>query len=125
MTTLTPRPPYSEEELAKLYPSNLRLEQVQILLRHGERTPVSARFQASGLHGSWPYCRAANELKSAALAADGAWDTLSWKRRLETLGKNDTPYLAAGPAGEIDAICQPGELTDRGRVSIPITFTSQ
>lgn len=77
---------------------------------------MSARFKASGLHGSWPYCRAANELKSAVLAADGAWDTLSWKRQLETLGKSDGPKLAAGPNGEIDAICQPGELTDRGRV---------
>ncbi|CZT18924.1 related to acid phosphatase [Ramularia collo-cygni] len=115
MTTLTPRPPYSEEELSRLYPSHLRLEQVQILLRHGERTPVSARFQASGLHGSWPYCRAANELKSAVFAADGACDTLSWQRRLETLGKNDAPHLAVGPGGEVDAICQPGELTDRGR----------
>lgn len=117
MTTLTPRPPYSEDELSTLYPSHLQLEQVQILLRHGERTPVSARFQASGLHGSWPYCRAANELKSAVLAADGAWDSLSWKRRLETLGKNDSPNAVIGPEGEIDGICMPGELTDRGRVS--------
>lgn len=116
MTTLTPRPPYSEEEITRLYPPHLHLEHVQILLRHGERTPVSARFQAAGLHGSWPYCRAANEWKSAVLAADGSWSTLSWKRRLETLGHDDdSPHLAAGPAGEIDAICQPGELTDRGR----------
>ena len=115
MTTLQPRPPYSEEELKQLYPSNLELHQVQILLRHGERTPVSARFKNAGLHGTWPYCKAANELKAAILAADGSWDTLKWKRRLETFGKGDVPQLAAGPKGEIDAVCQPGELTDRGR----------
>lgn len=45
MTTLNPREPYSPEELAKLYPSKLELQQVQIILRHGERTPVSARFK--------------------------------------------------------------------------------
>lgn len=115
MTTLVPRPPYSPEEISTLYPSHLQLDQVQILLRHGERTPVSARFQSSGLHPTWPYCRAANDLKAAVLSADGAWSTLSWKRHLETLGNNDVPHLSTGPSGEIDAICQPGELTDRGR----------
>ncbi|EME47784.1 hypothetical protein DOTSEDRAFT_123222 [Dothistroma septosporum NZE10] len=114
MTTLQPRPPYSEAELKQLYPSNLELLQVQILLRHGERTPVSARFKNAGLHGTWPYCRAANELRSVVLAAD-VWDTLRWKRRLETFGEGDVPRLAAGSGGEIDAVCQPGELTDTGR----------
>ena len=31
MTSLVPRPPYSEEELRQLYPSHLALEQVQIV----------------------------------------------------------------------------------------------
>jgi acid phosphatase len=115
MSTLIPRPPYSDDELAKQYPSSLQLQQVQILLRHGERTPVSARFKNAGLHGAWPYCRAANELTATILAADGSWDALAWKRRLETFGANDTPQLAAGPRGEVDAVCQLGELTDRGR----------
>ena len=45
MTTLDPRPAYSKEELEKLYPKDLELQLVQVLLRHGERAPVSARFQ--------------------------------------------------------------------------------
>lgn len=45
MTTLQPRAPYSPEELARLYPQALELQQVQVILRHGERTPVSARFE--------------------------------------------------------------------------------
>ena len=45
MTTHTPRAPYSPEELATLYPSDLELQQVQVILRHGERTPVNARFK--------------------------------------------------------------------------------
>ena len=45
MTTLVPRPPYSQEELNKLYPAELELRLVQVLLRHGERVPVSVRFQ--------------------------------------------------------------------------------
>ncbi|EEP78057.1 conserved hypothetical protein [Uncinocarpus reesii 1704] len=45
MTTLLPREAYSKEELEKLYPRGLELQLVQVFLRHGERTPVSARFQ--------------------------------------------------------------------------------
>lgn len=45
MTTLQVRGPYSQAELEKLYPKSLQLELVQVLLRHGERSPVSARFQ--------------------------------------------------------------------------------
>jgi hypothetical protein len=54
MTTLIPRAPYTKEELATLYPSDLELQQVQVILRHGERTPVNSRFknvcQKSSLH---------------------------------------------------------------------------
>jgi hypothetical protein len=45
MTTLQHREPYSQAELDQLYPKILQLELVQVLLRHGERSPVSARFQ--------------------------------------------------------------------------------
>lgn len=53
MTTLQPRAPYTEAELAKLYPTDLQLEQVQVLLRHGERSPVNARFKNAGLAAYW------------------------------------------------------------------------
>ncbi|KAF2480844.1 histidine phosphatase superfamily [Neohortaea acidophila] len=115
MTTLKPRAPYTPEELAKLYPAGLELRQVQILLRHGERTPVSTRFQNAGLAPFWPYCSAAKDMKSAILEADGSWDTLQWRRRIESLGKDDQPSLNTGSKGEVDSICQLGELTDRGR----------
>ncbi|KAK3671342.1 hypothetical protein LTR78_008802 [Recurvomyces mirabilis] len=115
MTTLTPRPAYSPAELEKLYPSNLELQQVQILLRHGERTPVGTRFQNAGLAPYWPYCTAARQLKDVVLNSDGTWDYLSWRRRLERLGPNDAPITSAGSRGEIDGVCEPGELTDLGR----------
>ncbi|KAK5163478.1 uncharacterized protein LTR77_010660 [Saxophila tyrrhenica] len=115
MTTLQPRSPYSPEELAKLYPKDLELAQVQILLRHGERTPVNARFKDTGLPAYWPYCSVAKGMRSAVINADGSPDTLQWRRRIESLGQNNSPTLNAGPKGEVDAICQPGELTDRGR----------
>lgn len=55
------------------------------------------------------------------MSADGSWDTLQWRRRLEVFERqvgssdSDDPTLAKGSRGEIDAVCQPGELTDRGR----------
>ena len=115
MSTLQPRPAYSPEELAQLYPKGLELQQVQVLLRHGERTPVNARFKNAGLPVNWPYCRAANMMKSAILEADGSMDSLQWQRRMESMGKDDAPQLNKGAKGEVEAICQPGELTDRGR----------
>ena len=115
MTTLQPRPPYTPEELSKLYPHELELQKVQILLRHGERTPVNARFKNAGLPVNWPYCTAAKAMKSAILEADGSMDSLQWKRRLQSIGKDDEPQMNRGSKGEIDGVCQPGELTDRGR----------
>lgn len=57
MTTLKPRKPYSDAELKQLYPPSVELQLVQILMRHGERTPVSARFKDTGLAPYWNYCR--------------------------------------------------------------------
>ncbi|EQK97655.1 histidine acid phosphatase [Ophiocordyceps sinensis CO18] len=95
MSTLEPRPPYSDAELAALYPPHLRLQLVQILLRHGERSPVRPRFVHAGVPPFWPYCSAVRHLRSAVLdpadAASGSssFSTLEWKRRLETFGPID------------------------------------
>ncbi|KAL2021047.1 hypothetical protein VTK56DRAFT_7702 [Thermocarpiscus australiensis] len=119
MTSLIPRKPYTDDELRKLYPEGLQLQLVQVLMRHGERTPVSARFQNAGLAPFWPYCSSARRMKSAVLAAAApgshSFDTLEWKRRLETFGENDEPLVAHGPDGRPDDICDMGSLTDLGR----------
>lgn len=116
MTTFVPRSPYSEEELRKLYPEGLQLQLVQVLLRHGERSPVSARFQNAGLAAYWPYCAVARQMISATYEGkDGKWSDLQWRRRIETFGNDDGPVMAAGPKGEVDAVCNLGELTDKGR----------
>ncbi|PHH62548.1 hypothetical protein CDD81_6934 [Ophiocordyceps australis] len=116
MSTLTPRPPYSDAELAGLYPPHLQLRLVQVLLRHGERTPVGARFANTGLAAFWPYCSAVRHMRSVVSDPNAkSWGTLDWRRRLETFGAQDCPVAASGPAGELDAICDMGMLTDRGR----------
>ncbi|KZF24016.1 histidine acid phosphatase-like protein [Xylona heveae TC161] len=117
MTTLQPRGPYTPEELKKLYPESLELQLVQILLRHGERSPVSTRFRNAGVPAFWPYCSVAKKLRSTNMTSnDGSsWNDLEWRRRLETFAEDDGAAVAAGPAGTFDAICQLGELTDRGR----------
>lgn len=122
MTSLQVRKPYTEEELKKLYPPRLELQQVQVLLRHGERTPVSARFQNAGLQAYWPYCAAVHHMRSAVMerAKDGkgtVFSTIEWKRRLETFGPNDAPVIATGPNGELDAVCDMGELCSPASLS--------
>ncbi|KAG6001129.1 hypothetical protein E4U54_001172, partial [Claviceps lovelessii] len=119
MSTLVPRPPYTHVELAALYPPQLRLQQVQILLRHGERTPVKPRFANAGLTPFWPYCSAVRQLRNSLLDPDALvhpFSVLEWKRRLETTSPHDDgPLTAAGPDGQVDDICDMGMLTDRGR----------
>jgi acid phosphatase len=34
------------------------------------------------------------------------WDTLQWRRRIETFGHDDEAVAALGPAGETEAIWQ-------------------
>ncbi|KAK3956812.1 histidine phosphatase superfamily [Pseudoneurospora amorphoporcata] len=135
MTSLTPRPPYTDDELQKLYPPGLQLQQVQILMRHGERTPVTARFQNAGLKPFWPYCASVRQMRSIMLDYNGQnknkpqdpitgktgdkdhFHTVEWKRRLETFGPNDEPVVAKGPGNELDDVCDFGALTDLGRQS--------
>jgi acid phosphatase len=113
MTTLRPRKPYTDEELKALYPSGLELVQAQILLRHGERTPVSARFQNVGLHPFWPYCKSASHLRNVVLEANRnsvVFSSLEWKKRLESFGEGtDAPILATGANGNPDDLCEMGE----------------
>ncbi|KAL1880660.1 hypothetical protein Daus18300_001272 [Diaporthe australafricana] len=119
MTTLQPRKPYTEEELKALYPPGLELVQAQVLLRHGERTPVSARFQNAGLHPYWPYCKSASHLRNVVLEANKGgvmFSALEWKKRLESFGEGtDAPALVTGATGGVDDICEMGMLTDKGR----------
>ncbi|KAK0709064.1 histidine phosphatase superfamily [Lasiosphaeria miniovina] len=121
MAALVPRKAYTDEELRHLYPHGLELQLVQVLMRHGERTPVSARFQKTGLPAFWPYCASVVHLKSAVMTlargpGDGSpFDTFQWKRHLETFGQNDEPVVATGPGGELDNVCDMGSLTDQGR----------
>jgi acid phosphatase len=48
-------------------------------------------------------------------AGSAEWSPLTWRRRIETFGTDDGPSIATGPRGEVDSICNLGELTDKGR----------
>ncbi|OAA71147.1 Histidine phosphatase superfamily, clade-2 [Cordyceps fumosorosea ARSEF 2679] len=119
--SLEPRPAYTADELARLYPAPLRLQQVQVLMRHGERTPVSNRF-AAHLPEFWPYCSQAAHMNSLVLdPSSSAWTPLEWCRRLETFSPDSqTPALGrANPpgTGSADNMCELGQLTDKGRAT--------
>lgn len=120
MTSLRPRDPYTPEELRALYPPNLTLRQVQIFLRHGERTPITSRFASANLPQFWPYCRHASTLRAALLhAPTGSFSPFEWTRHLETFASedDDSPVPARGPSGGVSNLCDYGMLTDEGRAS--------
>uniref|UniRef100_A0A093UUT6 Putative acid phosphatase SPBC4.06 n=1 Tax=Talaromyces marneffei PM1 TaxID=1077442 RepID=A0A093UUT6_TALMA len=75
----------------------------------------NARFCAFPKY--WPYCAVARRMTSmVATSKDlSTWDTLQWRRKIETFGHDDEAVATRGPAGETEAICQAGELTDKGR----------
>lgn len=114
MTTLNPRPPYNAEEIARLYPNGIKLELVQIVFRHGERTPVRPRFTDS-IPVYWAQCQAAERFRAAVFEHSGQWGTLPFKRSIETSGAHGKAVKALGPRGESDGLCVLGELTARGR----------
>lgn len=116
MTTHIPRPAYSDAELSTLYPSSLQLQQVQIFLRHGERTPVKTRFTNAGVPVYWPYCTVLRQMRSAILnPTSSSVSTMEWRRQLEAFGTNDSLSVGASSANDIDALCDLGMLTDKGR----------
>lgn len=54
-------------------------------------------------------------VSSTMEANEARWTPLQWRRRIETFGSDDGPVIASGPRGEVDAVCNLGELTDKGR----------
>ncbi|KAI9368759.1 histidine phosphatase superfamily [Aspergillus egyptiacus] len=117
MTTLITREPYSQEEIDRLYPKELKLQLVQVFLRHGERTPVSSRFENAGLTPYWPYCNVARRMVQMAASNENlsSWNGFEWRRKMETFGDRDQTVVTVGAGGDIEGIWQHGELTDRGR----------
>ncbi|RPA78662.1 phosphoglycerate mutase-like protein [Ascobolus immersus RN42] len=116
MATFVPRPPYSPEELEKLYPKNLQLEQIQVIFRHGERTPINARFMNTDLPPFWNFCKAAKQFKAAVLESPtDIWSHLSYHRGIETIGPNGVAVMTSSRDGDEEGICLFGELTDTGR----------
>ncbi|TQS34469.1 hypothetical protein Golomagni_05145 [Golovinomyces magnicellulatus] len=120
MTSIQPRDPYTKNELEKLYLKDLRLQLVQVLHRHGERTPTTSRFQNAGLPRFWPYCSVAQEMISQILDNEHSsikWTPFHWQRRIETVNEDGQPILATGPGGDVDSLCKAGELTNKGRIT--------
>lgn len=119
MAPATARVPNAQDDdLDKLYPRNLELRQVHIFFRHGERTPIKAFLQNTGLSPHWPYCHAAKRMRSVGYnpSREGNWDAYTWQRKLETFGEiDDRPTLVRSSSGAVDGLCQPGELTQQGR----------
>lgn len=118
MASLQARPPYTKDELAQLYPKNLELLQVQVVFRHGERTPVRHRLASAGVPEHWQMCDAASQFRAAFSSRAGEdslrWQTMPYKRQIEGFGPHSGPAVVS-PNGTAERVCLMGELTNRGR----------
>ena len=60
MTTYVPRPPYSQEELDRLYPKQLKLQLVQVV-RRNDLSSFSQYLYISLLEKKYTYYASANQ----------------------------------------------------------------
>ncbi|KAK9249287.1 histidine phosphatase superfamily [Lipomyces tetrasporus] len=101
------------------YPSSLTLKQVQVLFRHGERTPVHRSIQQWDKWGFpifWPLCESTRRSLTGLINPKiQQVTTFEYEREIETLTEEDPSplFTNAGKKG----ICTEGQLTDRGRIS--------
>ncbi|KAJ1843653.1 hypothetical protein LPJ70_003298 [Coemansia sp. RSA 2708] len=140
--TRAPLPALTPEFIAKHYPDQLRVVHVDLLHRHGERTPVAHRIpEISPRH--WNFCAAGNRLHqdflravdhstgSAAATPDGGadrggqWQNFIFKKDARSgssgavFGVTSAEAQHASDASQpTDATCGFGQLTDTGRHSM-------
>ncbi|KAK9469775.1 histidine phosphatase superfamily [Lipomyces arxii] len=112
-------PPLVYNGIEAYYPGTLSLEQVQILFRHGERTPVHRSIQQWSKWGFpifWPLCASSQSTRTLAVDPDLSHVfTMGYEREIETLTEEDPSplFTNAGKKG----VCLEGQLTDKGRIS--------
>ncbi|KAK9364751.1 histidine phosphatase superfamily [Lipomyces kononenkoae] len=101
------------------YPGNLTLKQVQILFRHGERTPVFRSIQQWDKWGFpifWPLCESSCSSRVGLINPKiKQVTTFEYEREIETLTEEDPSPLFANAGRK--GICTEGQLTDKGRLS--------
>ena len=88
---------FSPDQITSLYPSDLKLQYVQIFFRHGnhhyreleadlvlgERTPVRQGLAEAGISPFWNVCKSADEFREAALLPTGDFHSLQYRRKVE------------------------------------------
>ncbi|CAE6436924.1 unnamed protein product [Rhizoctonia solani] len=91
-----------------LAPPDLKLEQVHVYVRHGERTPVGIRMAEppASIPAFWNACKTARRFKAAVMGENNVTNELEILR----LSERGDGYAQEGE-------CLPGELTDTGRKS--------
>ncbi|KTW31748.1 uncharacterized protein T551_01009 [Pneumocystis jirovecii RU7] len=118
MTSLPPQMGYKDSDISKLYPPELSLHSVQIVFRHGERTPIFSGLKIFGFPIKWNVCHSVDRFFSAVKISDSKtlsnqnWDYLKYKRKIETMDKDGSFKRI-----EDDGACMTGQLTDIGRES--------
>ncbi|WBW70794.1 acid phosphatase [Schizosaccharomyces osmophilus] len=96
------------------FPKQLELKYLQVVFRHGERSPVKERLESAGIPKDWKLCNNARRFFAQVKGAK-EWSVLGFERKTEAPVDSS---LAAPPKEEADSgVCINGELTDIGRIT--------
>ncbi|KAK9449143.1 histidine phosphatase superfamily [Limtongia smithiae] len=102
------------------YPETLVLRQVQLLFRHGERTPVHRSLQQWDKWGFpvfWPLCDSARfSMAGVVNPRVGHVTSFPYEREIET-ETSASPFSKLFTNAGASGLCLEGQLTDKGRLS--------
>lgn len=112
MTSLPIVHPYTDAQLAQLYPPDLKLILVQSIFRHGERAPVRVRLENAGIPAHFDLCSHVQRFNATVRLPD-SWGRLKYQRLVEEMNSTDRAQLASSEG----KTCLLGELTDKGRTT--------
>ncbi|CAI2165427.1 777_t:CDS:2 [Funneliformis geosporum] len=104
---------FDDEKLQSYYPDYLQLKLVQIIHRHGERTPVKSRLPQF-IPSVWNLCQTAKEFTSRILPFDNDDVEKIDYRKIVDINSHLARSLPLSPPGS----CMFGQLTDIGRKSM-------
>ncbi|CAG8435561.1 8468_t:CDS:2 [Funneliformis caledonium] len=104
-------PSFDDEKLQLYYPDYLQLKLVQIIHRHGERTPIKSRLEKF-IPPIWNLCQTTKELTTRILSFDKL-EKIDY-RMIVDMNSHFARSLPLSPPGS----CLFGQLTDVGRKSM-------
>ncbi|KAF9041275.1 histidine phosphatase superfamily [Panaeolus papilionaceus] len=111
------RPPQVDVEGYQIPPEGLKLKQVHVYVRHGERTPVGVRMTnaPANIPEHWNMCKTASRFRSAVHTTFSSSNTNQADLMASDEAMPTRIAVERGDGNVVEGECLLGELTDLGR----------